>query len=105
MNRPAHLLASVVCVSTVLLMLTGRADATYVVDYRGVLLDGAKWGYIDTAGRTVIEPKYDEAKAFSGGRAAVRVGKKWGYIDVRGELVIPAQFDAAEPFAEGLAAV
>ena len=91
---------------TVLLPFLARpAAAAYVTDYRGALLDGAKWGYLDTAGRVVIAPKFDEAKGFSEGRAAVRVGDKWGYIDVRGELVIPAEFDAAEPFAQGLAAV
>ena len=86
-------------------LLAPTRAAAFTPDYRGVLLKGAKWGYLDTAGRVVIAPKFDEAKGFSGGRAAVRVGDKWGYADVRGEVVIAPAFDAAEPFSQGLAAV
>lgn len=103
---PSRAVALMVILGVAMLVaLPAPAMAAYVVDYRGILLDGAKWGYLDTAGRVVIEPKFDEAKAFSEGRAAVRVGEKWGYIDVAGQLVIPAEFGAAEPFAQGLAAV
>lgn len=44
-----------------------------------VLLNG-KWGYINTSGGIVIEPNFDEARAFSDGFAAVRQGTSWDCI-------------------------
>src|SRR5687767_15786189 len=78
----------------VVVAVTIGVSSAYVTDYRGALLEGAKWGYIDTAGRVVIELKFDEAKGFAEGRAAVRVGERWGYVNVRGELAIAVQYDA-----------
>lgn len=37
-----------------------------------------KWGFVNNDGKTVIEPKFDEAMSFSNGLAAVRSGDKWG---------------------------
>jgi hypothetical protein len=68
---------------------------------------GEKWGYIDKSGKLVINgEKYNVARAFSEGLAAVR-GKndKYGYIDKTGNFVIPPQFYRAGDFSEGLAAV
>ena len=64
---------------------------------------GGKWGYIDPAGKMVINPQFDAASPFSEGLAHVRIGGKWGYIDPAGKMVINPQFDAASPFSEGLA--
>ncbi len=68
-----------------------------------------KWGYIDKTGAWKISPKYDQAEAFSDGRAAVHVkkdiGGSEGYIDKTGKLVIPAKYTVAFPFSEGLAGV
>ena len=79
------------------------------------------YGYVDTAGSIVIECRFDDAKAFSEGRAAVlsRGGDisgegvfgplsltlKWGYIDTSGMTVIPCVYDYAGQFHEGYAAV
>ena len=58
-------------------------------------------------GNLVIKPQFDEAGAFSSGRAWVRISNtfKRGYIDKTGDIVIPGQFDAAWDFSEGLALV
>ncbi|MEM9110759.1 MAG: WG repeat-containing protein [Planctomycetota bacterium] len=73
-----------------------------------------RWGYIDPAGNEVIGKRFDEARDFSEGLAAVREGEKWGYINIEGEWVIPPTFDNYEdyahpndprPFENGLARV
>lgn len=57
-------------------------------------------------GEVVIERRFDEAKRFSHGMAAVRVKDKWGFIDKTGRIVIRPQFDEVEDFGpDGIAAV
>ena len=62
------------------------------------------YGYIDKTGKMVTS-RYDFAKSFSEGLAAVKDGGKWGYIDKTGKMVIPPQFSEAYRFSEGLATV
>lgn len=50
-----------------------------------------------------IEPKFEMAKKFSEGLAAVRIEGKFGYIDLSGEIVIEPRFDQAGEFDQGLA--
>lgn len=67
---------------------------------------GNKYGYIDSNGKTMIEPRYDLTFHFSEGLAAVMVGGKWGYIDTTGKVVIqPMPLMHAEDFHNGLAFV
>jgi hypothetical protein len=60
-------------------------------------------------GQYAFEARYDGARGFTEGLAAVKIGGladgKWGYIDAAGAMVIAPQFELAEPFSEGLAAV
>ena len=80
-------------------------------------IDG-KWGYIDTAGRTVIEPKYGLALPFERGLAVVATKKAtedddlwipryadYAFIDRSGKMLGGRTVDDAEAFSEGLAAV
>ena len=68
-----------------------------------VLLNG-KWGYINTSGNMVIEPNFDEARAFSDGYAAVRQGTNWGYVSEETKaLAIPVSFSVAGDFSGELA--
>jgi hypothetical protein len=43
-----------------------------------------KWGYIDTQGRFMVNPQFDDARPFSEGMAAVLIRdrqiERWGYI-------------------------
>jgi hypothetical protein len=67
---------------------------------------GKKYGFIDYAGKTVIQPRFDMADQFSKGLAAVRIGSKWGYIDKTGTMVIKLNdIMSAEPYHHGLAFV
>ena len=71
---------------------------------RGMLKEG-RYGYIDTHGRLVIQPRYDKASDFTEGMAAVQIDGRWGYIDNTGQQVIPPRFQVAYEFTEGLAGV
>lgn len=43
------------------------------------------WGFINERQQWVISPRFDDAKEFQGGKAAVRQNGKWGFINKRGE--------------------
>lgn len=71
---------------------------------------GERYGYIDTEGRVVIEPRFQEARPFSDGLAAVRVSQRdehdrarWAYVDREGKIAIAAHFGRVSDFSEGLA--
>jgi len=99
----------------------GRAAVNIGSDELG---NGGKWGYIDTAGRYILEPQLVEmpsrmpgliaatrpAEGFSEGLAAVLVSGEWGFIDLTGEMAISPRYQdelglGAGPFREGLARV
>ncbi len=72
----------------------------------GIILKYNKYGFIDTTGKIIVPPIYDEAIPFSNGFAAVRHGKFWGFIDKTGKEIIPLQYESACSFSkEGLACV
>jgi len=75
---------------------------------------GGKWGYIDRTGALVIEPIYDDPKAFSGGVACPGIIKEkkphnkvetywYGVIDPDGNMVLPFEYDSISWFRDGLA--
>jgi hypothetical protein len=64
-----------------------------------------RWAFIDKSGQPVSDLRFDDAKDFSEGMAAVRVGKAWGYVNHAGQMSIPPKYEWAEPFSERLAAV
>lgn len=50
-----------------------------------VQAQNSKWGFINERQEWVIQPRFDDAKEFQGGKAAVRQSGKWGFINKRGE--------------------
>lgn len=63
-----------------------------------------RWGYVDTQGEWVVEPRYERADPFREGVASVRKGEKqYGWIDRAGAEAIPFRFDVGDSFHEGLA--
>src|SRR5690606_38660524 len=62
-----------------------------------------KYGFIDTKGKVVIEPKYDWASSFSDGLAIVSAEGLYGAIDKKGKTVIPFEYQALADFQEGFA--
>ena len=73
--------------------------------WKGWAFGSQRWGYVDTQGRTVVEPQFQAANLFSEGLAAVALDDRFGYIDTTGTVVIPLQFERAGPFAQGLAPI
>lgn len=61
-----------------------------------------KAGFINAAGKTVIDPHFDDARPFSEGLAPVRLNGKWGAIDRSGVFVIPCTHQGVGlKFSEG----
>jgi hypothetical protein len=75
-----------------------------IAQFRG---KGGNKGFVDTAGRVLVEPIYGNTESFFEGRAAVHDDKtnRWGYVDATGALVIPPRFETANEFVDGLALV
>lgn len=65
--------------------------------YAAVMLNG-KWGFIDSSGKMVIDPQYEDARSFANGYAAVRKDGKWGFINTEGKMIIEPQFENAKDF-------
>jgi hypothetical protein len=64
-----------------------------------------KYGFINKWGEFVIEPKFDSAKMFSDGFAAVETRSRYGYIDRSGNMKVSPQFEFADQFQGGFALV
>ncbi len=71
------------------------------------ILQNNKWGFINSSGQVVIEPKFDTVDRFSENRAPFGSGSngKWGFIDSTGQVVVEPRFDNAYPFFGGRATV
>jgi hypothetical protein len=70
----------------------------YYFDSSGLALVKAKnnynYGWINTVGDWVIDPKFKEAHAFNDdGIAAVKISGKWGFINTKGELIVEPKFE------------
>lgn len=50
-----------------------------------VQASNGRWGYVNERQQWVIEQRFEDAREFHGGRAAVRQNGKWGFINKRGE--------------------
>jgi hypothetical protein len=77
----------------------GKVDPLYPIK------QGDLWGYVNTEGEMIINPKFDSAQILFEDLGAVKNGDKWGYVNRNGDLIIPAQFKEASYFTEGLAPV
>jgi WG containing repeat len=53
---------------------------------------GELTGFFDKTGKWVIEPQFQNARAFKNGYAAARRGELWGFIDKTGKWVIEPKF-------------
>lgn len=65
-------------------------------------LQEGRFGYVDAGGRFVIPPRFNAARNFFEGLAAVEQDGKWGYIDPRGAFVIEPRFEWAFDCRSGI---
>jgi hypothetical protein len=69
-----------------------------------------EYGFINSRGEWVIEPRFRKAQSFSSGLACVTFdtnkerGKK-GFINLKGDMVIEPRFDRESSFHNGFAQV
>lgn len=67
---------------------------------------GSLYGYMDGAGRVVVEPQFVTAGLFREGLADVcKDYGRCGFIDRTGRPVVPAKYKEVRPFSDGLGAV
>ena len=66
-----------------------------------VIQEGNLYGYGDTKGEVLIKPKYQDARPFCEGLAAVKYNGKYGYIDKSGKTVIQFKYNDALDFYNG----
>lgn len=79
------------------------AEHSYAMAYMD---DKGKWGYVSPDGEILIEPKYEQAKSFHNGYAAVCKDGKWGYINQSQEEIVPCRFfDCGSVYSSGTAMV
>ncbi|MCX7748750.1 MAG: WG repeat-containing protein [Clostridia bacterium] len=97
----------------------GKVLHTFNYHYVGDLGDGllafksegeGKFGFIDTNGKVVIEPRFTGVQPFKDGRAVVNTAEdyfkgKYGLIDKKGNFVIRPEYSDILELGEGLYAV
>jgi hypothetical protein len=66
---------------------------------------GNGYGYMNRAGKRIIQAHYDSARYFIQGLAAVKYNNHWGFINNLDSFVISPVFTKVRDFSEGLAAV
>lgn len=50
-----------------------------------VQVSTGRWGFINQHKTMVIQPRFQDAKEFKDGKAAVKFDGRWGFINKRGE--------------------
>lgn len=60
---------------------------------------------MDRTGKIMIPPRFDNARDFFQGLAAVQRKRKWSYINGEGDVAISGPFDDVGDFFEGLAPI
>ncbi len=67
--------------------------------------EGARCGYINREGNTIIAPQFDWVGRFLSGRAVVTRAGKYGAIDATGRFIIAPVYDSMSRFDRGQAQV
>lgn len=106
----AHVYLTRIAIEPQSCVFTHEAEASNSIQTQEGLfpiLETGLWGFMDSTGRVIIEPKFREVDTFSEGLAAFKsiYDGRWGYIDTSGEIVIEPVYDAAFSFREGRAIV
>ena len=73
----------------------------FVSNEPAAIKQNGKWGFVNTSGKIVIEPKYDNANSFNVGYAPICDGNKWGAIDIDCNVLIEPEFESMRSFSKG----
>ncbi|RYD73591.1 MAG: WG repeat-containing protein [Sphingobacteriales bacterium] len=99
-------------ISTVGMLLYELQDYEIGYDYHDQLVrirssdnQGLAFGFRDSLGKYVIEPRFDAAMDFSEGMAAIMLGTKWGFTNLNNDYVVVPNYDEAFSFHDGVAYV
>ncbi|MGZ5302879.1 MAG: WG repeat-containing protein [Bacteroidia bacterium] len=66
---------------------------------------GMAFGFRDSTGAYIIQPRFDGAMDFSEGLAAMMLGKKWGFTSPANDFAIFPEYEEAYSFTDGHAFV
>ncbi len=58
--------------------------------------------FIDTLGRQLFAPEFQDASAFRDGYAPVKMYERWGLIDHAGRMVLPTRYEIMTPMQDTL---
>jgi hypothetical protein len=82
------------------IVLTGMNEDHAVLDDLIPYAAPPKYGLIDTAGKVLVEPTWDEARVLSRDWVLIRVGHRYGLANGAGKVIVePAWDDIKVPFA------
>lgn len=105
-------LTTITLLSVVLLFMSGatageESEVLYPVRTSFKMKHGLKWkfGFMNRAGKTVIEAQFSKVNYFKEGAARVAIAGDWGYIDKNGEYIVEPSYGWAQDFSDGLAQV
>ncbi len=79
------------------------ADTSFLEDDLSVSV--GTYGIIDTTGKIISEPVYEEMPVYGDKMFRVKKNGKYGYINMNGAMVIPPAYEYAVAFGEGKAIV
>jgi hypothetical protein len=81
---------------------TGIAQKnTHSIQYPWLAKSG-KFGYRDSTGTYIIQPKFDDAEPFKHGYAIVSVNGRYGLIDQTGKTIVPLRYPLTQLYSRGL---
>jgi len=73
--------------------LTGVQTLKFSSDGMLAVKEKDKWGFINSKGDIMVQPKYDSCETFKHGYGRVKKGGKWGVVDKSGTEIIEAKYE------------
>ncbi|OBR65736.1 hypothetical protein A7K91_14335 [Paenibacillus oryzae] len=67
-----------------------------------LFVQDGKYGFINTKGKEVVPPQYEQAAPYRNGLAKIIFDNKYGYLNIKGELVVEPQYDYAFQYEDGM---
>lgn len=64
-----------------------------------------RYGYVNSTGKFMIQPRYDDARNFREHMGAVEINGKWGFVNERGRQVVPCKYSLVMDYNMGYAVV